>query len=127
MYLYAKKRLFKAVVDFVKGINPNWIGKGVKYPKIDLHSWIENPAIDKEQGIREISFIVEAYSNNSYDEAVNAADIIAERLCENTLQADGLEIISIVPDGSEEIEEQDNNNIVIYRQLNRLVATIKMR
>ena len=125
MYLYAKKRLFKAVVDFVKGINPNWIGKGVKYPKIDLHSWIENPAIDKEQGIREISFIVEAYSNNSYDEAVNAADIIAERLCENTLQADGLEIISIVPDGSEEIEEQDNNNIVIYRQLNRLIATIK--
>lgn len=125
MYRYAKKSLFKAVVSFIKGINPKWIDKGVKYPKIDLHSWIENSAIDKEQGVREISFIVEGYSNKSYEEAVSIADEVAEKLCENNLHIDGIEVVSILPDGSEEIEEDDNNNIVIYRQLNRLVATIK--
>lgn len=125
MYKYAKKRLFKAVVELVKGINPQLIGKGVKFPKIDLHTWIENAPIDKEQGVREISFIVEGYSNRSYDEAVGIADEVAEKLCKNTWQIEGMEVISIAPDGSEEIEEDDNNNIVIYRQLNRLVATIK--
>lgn len=125
MYRYAKKRLFKAVYQFVKGINPDWVGKGVKYPKIDLHTWIENAPIDKEQGVREISFIVECYSNRSYDDAVSVADEVAEKLCNAAWNIDGLEVISIVPDGSEEIEEDDNNNLVIYRQLNRLTATIK--
>lgn len=128
MYLYLKKSLFKAVLSFVKGINPQWIGKGVKYPKIDLHSWIENSAFDKEQSIREISFIVEGYSNNSYEEAVSITDEVAQRLCAEyrSLQIDNADVISIIPDGSEEIEEEDNNNVVLYRQLNRLVATIKI-
>jgi hypothetical protein len=122
---YLKKNLYKAVVFIVKGINPKWIDKGVKYPKIDLHSWIENTPTDKESSVREISFIVEAYSNTSYDEAVTMADTIAQGLCENPIEVEGAEIVSILPDGTEEIEEQDNNNVVLYRQLNRLVVTIK--
>lgn len=122
---YLKKSLFKAIVAYVQGVNPRWIDKGVKYPKIDLHSWIENAPIDKDDAVREISFIVEAYSNKSYDEAVTMADTIAQGLCENPPTVDRARVISIVPNGSEEIEEQDNNNIVLYRQLNRLVVTIK--
>lgn len=117
--------LFKAVVAYVKGVNPKWIDMGVKYPKIDLHSWIENPPLDKEDSVREISFIVEAYSNSSYDEAMSMADTIAQGLIANPPAVDGAKIISVVPDGTEEIEEQDNNNVVLYRQLNRLVVTIK--
>lgn len=124
-YRYIKKSLFKAVVSLVKGIDPTWIDKGVKYPKIDLHSWIENTPIDKEDSVREISFIVEAYSNKSYDEAVTMADTVAQKLCNEGVEVEGAEVIAIVPDGTEEIEEQDNNNIVLYRQLNRLVVTIK--
>lgn len=122
---YLKKSLFKAVVAYVKGVNPKWIDMGVKYPKIDLHSWIENPPLDKEDSVREISFIVEAYSNSSYDEAVTMADTIAQGLIANPPAVDGAKIISVIPDGTEEIEEQDNNNVVLYRQLNRLVVTIK--
>lgn len=122
---YLKKSLFKAVVAYVKGVNPKWIDKGVKYPKIDLHSWIENPPLDKEDSVREISFIVEAYSNTSYDEAITMAETIASGLIANPPAVDGAKIISVVPDGTEDIEEQDNNNIVLYRQLNRLVVTIK--
>lgn len=122
---YLKKSLFKAVVAYVQRVNPHWIDKGVKYPKIGLHSWIENAPIDKDNAVREISFIVEAYSNTSYDEAVTMADTIAQGLCENPPTVEGAKVISIVPDGSEEIEEQDNNNVVLYRQLNRLVVTIK--
>ena len=127
MYRYAKKSLFRAVVNLVKGVNPNWIDKGVKYPKIDLHSWIENTPTDKEQSVREISFIVEAYSNTSYEQAVDMADQISQKLCNDykSLVVEDAEVISIYPDGSEEIEEQDNNNIVIYRQLNRMVAILK--
>lgn len=123
--IYLKKSLFKAVVAYVKGVNPKWIDKGVKYPKIDLHSWIENPPLDKEDAVREISFIVEAYSNTSYDEAVTMAETIASGLIANPPAVDGAKIISVVPDGTEEIEEQDNNNVVLYRQLNRIVVTIK--
>lgn len=126
-YAYHKKSLFKAVISFVKGLNPSWIDKGVKYPKIDLHSWIENPATDKEEGLREISFIVEAYSNTSYSEAVEMADAVATGLMNTTLEVEGAEVVSILPDGSEEIEEQDNNNVVLYRQLNRIVVTIKTK
>ena len=122
---YLKKSLFKAVVAYVKGVNPKWIDMGVKYPKIDLHSWLENPPLDKEDSVREISFIVEAYSNSSYDEAVTMADTIAQGLIANPPSVDGAKIISVIPDGTEEIEEQDNNNVVLYRQLNRLVVTIK--
>ncbi len=124
---YLKKSLYKAVVAYVQRVNPLWINKGVKYPKIDLHSWIENAPIDKEDSVREISFIVEAYSNKSYDEAVTMADTIAQGLCENPPEVEGARIISVVPDGSEEIQEQDNNNVVLYRQLNRLVVTIKTK
>lgn len=124
---YLKKSLFKAVVAYVQRVNSLWINKGVKYPKIDLHSWIENAPIDKEDSVREISFIVEAYSNKSYDEAVTMADTIAQGLCENPPEVEGATIISVVPDGSEEIQEQDNNNVVLYRQLNRLVVTIKTK
>ena len=123
--IYLKKSLFKAVVAYVKGVNPKWIDKGVKYPKIDLHSWIENPPLDKEDAVREISFIVEAYSNTSYDEAVTMAETIASGLMANPPAVDGAKIISVIPDGTEEIEEQDNNNVVLYRQLNRIVVTIK--
>ena len=123
--IYLKKSLFKAVVAYVKGVNPKWIDKGVRYPKIDLHSWIENPPLDKEDAVREISFIVEAYSNTSYDEAVTMAETIASGLIANPPAVDGAKIISVVPDGTEEIEEQDNNNVVLYRQLNRIVVTIK--
>lgn len=122
---YLKKSLFKAVVAYVKGVNPKWIDMGVKYPKIDLHSWIENPPLDKEDSVRDISFIVEAYSNNSYDEAVSMADTIAQGLIANPPAVDGAKIISVVPDGTEDIEEQDNNNVVLYRQLNRIIVTIK--
>ena len=123
--IYLKKSLFKAVVAYVKGVNPKWIDMGVKYPKIDLHSWVENPPLDKEDAVREISFIVEAYSNTSYEEAVTMADRIAQGLIANPPAVDGAKIISVIPDGTEEIEEQDSNNVVLYRQLNRLVVTIK--
>ena len=122
---YLKKSLFKAVVAYVKGVNLKWIDKGVKYPKIDLHSWIENPPLDKEDSVREISFIVEAYSNTSYDEAVTMADTIAQGLIDNPPAVEDAKIISVVTDGTEEIEEQDNNNVVLYRQLNRIIVTIK--
>lgn len=126
---YLKKHLFKAVVSFVKGINPQWLESGLKYPKIDLHSWIESRPTDKEDSVREISFIVEAFSNKSYDEAVDAANAVAEKLCNeySSLQIDGAEVVGIYPDGSEEIQEIDNNNVVLYRQLNRLVTILKIK
>lgn len=125
MYRYAKAKLFKAVIQTIKDINPEWISAKVRFPKIDVHTWIENAPIDKEQGLREISFIVEGYSNTSYEEAVNMANEVAEKLCENKLSVEGVEVVSIAPETSEEIAEDDGNNIVIYRQLNRLIATIK--
>lgn len=124
---YLKKNLYKAVASIVKGMNPKWIDKGVKYPKVDLHSWIENPPVDKESSVREISFIVEAYSNTSYDEAVTIADAVAQRLCNEPITVEGAKVVSVEPDGTEEIEEQDDNNVVLYRQLNRLVVTIKIK
>lgn len=124
---YLKKNLYKAIVALVKGVNPSWIDKGVKYPKIDLHSWIEDAPTDKDQAVREISFIVEAYSNTSYSQAVDMADQISQMLCNEPFEVEGAEVVSAYPDGTEEIEEQDNNNVVIYRQLNRIVVTIKER
>lgn len=124
---YLKKNLYKAVVALVKGVNPSWIDMGVKYPKIDLHSWIEDTPTDKEQAVREISFIVEACSNTSYSQAVDMADQISQMLCNEPFEVEGAEVVSVYPDGTEEIEEQDNNNVVIYRQLNRIVVTIKAK
>jgi hypothetical protein len=48
-------------------------------------------------------------------------------LCNEPFEVEGAEVVSVYPDGTEEIEEQDNNNVVIYRQLNRIVVTIKER
>ena len=124
---YLKKNLYKAIVALVKGVNSSWIDKGVKYPKIDLHSWVEDAPTDKDQAVREISFIVEAYSNTSYSQAVDMADQISQMLCNEPFEVEGAEVVSVYPDGTEEIEEQDNNNVVIYRQLNRIVVTIKER
>lgn len=129
MYIYLKKELFKAIVLLVKEINPSWIDKGVKYPKIDLHTWVESPSSDKEQNIREISFVIEAYSNTSYEEAVSMANEVAEKIYSDfsLIAVKGAEIVSALPDGSEEIEEEDDNNIVLYRQLNRVLITLKLK
>ena len=125
---YLKKSLFKAVVAYVKGVNPKWIDKGVKYPKIDLHSWIENTPTDKESSVREISFIVEAYSNTSYDEAVTMADTIAQGLCENPIEVEGAEVVSTsyyTADGVAVSAPVKGVNIVKYVYSNGATKTVK--
>lgn len=124
-YQYIKTRLFKAVIDLVKGINPNLISKDVRFPKIVLHSWVEGSPIDKDSNVREVSFVIECYGNQSYEQVQDVASEVSEALLNGNLVVENAEVIAITPESSEEIEEEDNNNIVIYRQLNRIVITIK--
>lgn len=124
-YRFIKKYLVKAVVDKIKSINPALISSKVKFPKVELHSWIESPCIDKENGVREISFIVETYGNNSWEQVQDIANQVTETIINEPLVVEQCEVISVIPEDNEDITEVDESNIIIYRQLNRLVITIK--
>lgn len=101
------------------------VGETAGYPRVEIHSFTENPPQDKDGKLRTLSCVVESMSVKSYGDAcaMNAENI--ERLFAD---AWGIEkdftIIGINPDQLTELTETLETQEILYRQLQRINVLI---
>lgn len=93
------------------------VGNTASYPRIELHTFIEAPAMDKGNAVRVLSCIVESMSNRS---AGLAADMNAEnlsRLGALAYSGEDFAIVGIVPTQLQELTETSDPQLILYRVL----------
>ena len=125
MYKSAQGEIYKALRRRLlrNGIP---VGETADYPRIEIHSFTENPPQDKDGYMRTISCIVESMSPRSYGDAVtmneeNIARVLAASW--HTISG-GFTVIGITPDQLTELTETLDTQEILYRQLQRFNITI---
>ena len=120
MYKSAQGEIYKALRRRLlrNGIP---VGETADYPRIEIHSFTENPPQDKDGYMRTISCIVESMSPRSYGDAVtmneeNIARVLAASW--HTISG-GFTVIGITPDQLTELTETLDTQEILYRQLQR--------
>lgn len=120
MYKSAQGEIYKALRrQLLRDGIP--VGETADYPRIEIHSFTENPPQDKDGYMRTISCIVESMSVRSYGDAVtmnegNIARVLAASW--HTISG-GFTIIGITPDQLTELTETLDTQEILYRQLQR--------
>ena len=101
------------------------VGETAEYPRIEIHSFTENPPTDKDGRLRSVSCIVECMSVTSYGDAVAMNERNLERLQADGWQTSGgFTIIGIVPDQLTELTEATETQEILYRQLQRFNLSV---
>lgn len=125
MYKSAQGELYKALRKRLlrDGIP---VGETADYPRIEIHSFTENPPQDKDGYMRTVSCIVESMSTRSYGDAVTMNEENITRVLADGWQSigEGFTIIGITPDQLTELTETLDTQEILYRQLQRLNITI---
>ena len=120
MYKSAQGEIYKALRrQLLRDGIP--VGETADYPRIEIHSFTENPPQDKDGYMRTISCIVESMSPRSYGDAVtmneeNIARVLAASW--HTISG-GFTVIGITPDQLTELTETLDTQEILYRQLQR--------
>ena len=118
--------------DIYKALRQQLVRKGVAvgetagYPRIELHSFIENAPTDKDGQVRSVSLVVESMSAQSYGHAVAMNEENLDRLLADGwhVLGNGFTILGVVPDQLTELTETLETKDILYRQLQRLTITI---
>jgi hypothetical protein len=102
------------------------VGETADYPRVEIHSFIENLSPDKDGMVRTLSCIVESMSVMSYGDSIKMNEDNLERLMEEGWHVIGcgFTILGIVPDQLTELTETLETKEILYRQLQRLNITI---
>ena len=102
------------------------VGETAGYPRVEIHSFIENAPTDKDGQVRSVSLVVESMSAQSYGHAVAMNEENLERLLADGWHAlgNGFTILGVVPDQLTELTETLETKDILYRQLQRLTITI---
>ena len=101
------------------------VGETADYPRVEIHSFMENAPTDKDGSVRSISCIVESMSVKSYGDAVAMNEYNLERLLEEGWGIDkGFTILGITPDQLTELTETLETKEILYRQLQRINVII---
>lgn len=103
------------------------VGGGAGYPRVELHSFTEQPPQDKGGGLRELAVTMESISAASYGEAVEMNSENLGRVAWQEPETEHFRVIGIVPDTLTEMTEQADTQTVLYRQLQtlRIILTEK--
>jgi hypothetical protein len=102
------------------------IGETADFPRVEIHSFIENAPTDKDGKVRTLSVVVESMSAKSYGHAVTMNEENLDRLLADGwhVLGNGFHILGIVPDQLTELTETLDTKEILYRQLQRLNITI---
>lgn len=103
------------------------IGETAGYPRVELHSYMENGPADKDGLVRSVSVVVESMSAQSYGDAVAMNEENLDRLLADDSWhelGNGFTVLGIVPDQLTELSATLETKEILYRQLQRLTITI---
>lgn len=103
------------------------VGGGAGYPRVELHSFVEQPPQDKDGRLREMTVVMESISASSYGEAVEMNSENLTRVAWREPETESFRVIGIAPDTLTEMTEQADTQTVLYRQLQtlRIILTEK--
>ena len=126
MYKSSQGEVYKAlrrqmVRDGVAG------GETAGYPRVEIHSFVENAPQDKDGMVRTLSCIVESMSVQSYGHSVAMNEENLARILEAGewhVLGNGMTILGVVPDQLTELTETLDTKEILYRQLQRINLTI---
>lgn len=124
-YKSAQGQLYKALRNQL--LRPGVpVGETADYPRVEIHSFIEDAPTDKDSIVRSITCTVESMSVTSYGESVMMNEVNLEKLQEDGWQAigGGFTVLSVQPDQLTELTETLDTQEILYRQLQRLKITI---
>jgi hypothetical protein len=102
------------------------VGETAGYPRVEIHSFVENAPSDKDGCVKRLSCVVESMSTRSYGDAVEMNDENLGRLLDESWHAigNGFEVLSMVPDQLTELTESLDTQDILYRQLQRINVII---
>lgn len=102
------------------------VGETAGYPRVEIHSFIEDAPTDKDSVVRSITCTVESMSVTSYGESVMMNEVNLEKLQEDGWQVigGGFTILRVLPDQLTELTEILDTQEILYRQLQRIKILI---
>lgn len=121
----AEAQLRKAVIAALKAADLP-VSKDVRtFPRIELTDMQESGAIDKDEDVRELGFVVEAISLNAYEEAATLADTAETALVgQDTVTMAAFSAVDIYKELGTEIVEVGDADILIIRRRTQYRANI---
>lgn len=116
---------YKAIVAKLtrKGVN---VGGTGAYPRIEVHSVIENPPLDKDGQIKSISCTVECITEDRLASVIQMNSDNLSLLLSESLQIDKpWHIIGIQPGVAQQLTESSDTNAIIYRIIQDLTIYVE--
>ena len=125
-------RITSALGAVYKGLVARLTRKGVAvggtaaYPRVEVHSVIENEPMDKSGNIRSISCIVECISDERMADVMQMNEDNLTLLLSNALSLDKpWYIIHLQPGQLQELNEVSETNAVLYRLLQNMTIYVE--
>lgn len=116
---------YKAIVAKLtrKGVN---VGGTGAYPRIEVHSVIENPPLDKDGQVKSISCTVECITEDRLASVIQMNSDNLSLLLSESLQIDKpWHIIGIQPGVAQQLTESSDTNAIIYRIIQDLTIYVE--
>lgn len=124
-FISALGAVYKALVSGLtrKGVK---VGGTASYPRVEVHSVVEQEPIDKDGIVRIITCIVESMSEDKMADVMQMNEGNLERLVAQALNlGESWRIIDIIPGQLQELTESTETNKTLYRLLQNITVYVE--
>jgi hypothetical protein len=102
------------------------VGGTASYPRVEVHSVVEQEPIDKDGIVRIITCIVESMSEDKMADVMQMNEGNLERLVAQALNlGESWRIIDIIPGQLQELTESTETNKILYRLLQNITVYVE--
>lgn len=118
MYKSAYKPLVQALISALSnGRTGVFFGGTAGYPRVEVHSVIENPPLDKGGAVRVVNATVESMSVTSPEEAATMNTDNLAKLGSFTYTGTEFRVIGLLPSQLQELTENSDPQKILHRVL----------
>lgn len=124
-FISALGAVYKALVSGLtrKGVK---VGGTASYPRVEVHSVVEQEPLDKGGIVRAITCIVESMSEDKMADVMQMNEGNLERLVAQALNlGESWRIIDIIPGQLQELTESTETNKILYRLLQNITVYVE--
>lgn len=124
-FISALGAVYKALVSGLtrKGVK---VGGTASYPRVEVHSVVEQEPIDKDGIVRIITCIVESMSEDKMADVMLMNEGNLERLVAQALNlGESWKIIDIIPGQLQVLTESTETNKILYRLLQNITVYVE--
>lgn len=106
------------------GVN---VGGTSGYPRVEIHSFLENGSVDKDGLVKEATVIVESVSSASEGEAAVMNEDNVSMIGGKEFNTDSFSVLGVIPKSLQTMDESSETQTIIYRQIQTFRLIIKNR